>query len=141
VIAALAATAVAAAVAAQVGNAAPSKQTPFPPIAAKKAECPKSVYTAHGFFAAPVTVVIAAQKGRHPAAALLACSNAYAIALAGKKYFQKFPFEHTGEKIQVGGATYTAAVGGPDVWPPTSGPVYGWFGNGIEVLLMIPSGP
>jgi hypothetical protein len=138
VIAALTVAALAAVVAAQAVQAARPKDTPFPPIAAKKTQCPKTVYTAGGFFT--VHVVIAGQKGQHPAAALLSCSNAYAIALAGKNYFGKVPFEHTGGTIQVGGATYTAAVGGPDVWPPTSGAVYGWFGNGIEVLLMIPSG-
>jgi hypothetical protein len=40
----------------------------------------------------------------------------------------------------VGGATYTLGVGGPNILPAASGPVYGWFGNGIEVLLVIPSG-
>jgi hypothetical protein len=86
-----------------------------------------------------VTVAVAAEKGQHPSATLLTCKNAYAIALAGKGYFLKPPFR-TGETIEVAGATYTAAVGGPHVWPPASGPVYGWFGDGIEVLLMIPSG-
>ena len=83
--------------------------------------------------------MVAAEKGQHPSATLLTCSSAYAIALAGKKDFLKPPFR-TGEKIEVAGATYTLGVGGPEILPATSGPVYGWFGNGIEVLLMIPSG-
>jgi hypothetical protein len=111
--------------------------TPFPPIAAKKTSCPKVVYTIDRNYT--VHVVIAAEKGHHPSAALLTCKSAYAIALAGKKDYSKFPLD-TGKKIVVAGATYTQAVGGPDVWPPTSGPVWGWFGNGVEVLLMIPSG-
>src|SRR5580765_6169512 len=128
--------AIAASAGTQAGFAGPAP-TPFPPIAAKKTECPKVLYKVSGTYT--VKVVVAAEKGQHPSATSLTCKNAYAIALAGKRDFLKPPFR-TGERIEVAGATYTAAVGGPDVWPPTSGPVYGWFGNGIEVLLMIPSG-
>ena len=134
---ALAATFLAASIASSAGFAAAGSGTPFPPIAANKTSCPKTVYTVSKYYT--VNVVIAAQKGHHPIAALLTCASAYKIALAGKKHYSKVPFR-TGAKIVVDGATYTAAVGGPDVWPATSGPVYGWFGNGIEILLMIPSG-
>ena len=89
----------------------------------------------------PVTVIVAAEKGQHPRATLLTCSSADAIALAGRKHFLKPPF-HTGEKIKVAGATYTMGLGGREILPATSGPVYGWFGNGIEVThTIIPSGP
>jgi hypothetical protein len=111
--------------------------TPLPPISPKHTLCPKTVYTIEKYYG--VQVVVAAQKGQHPSASLLTCESAYAITLAGKKYALKMPFP-TGRKVTVGGATYTLGVGGPDVWPPASGPVYGWFGKGIEILLMIPSG-
>lgn len=117
--------------------AAPVSVTPLPAIAAKKTSCAKQLYKVSGRY--PLTVMVAAQKGHHPKAALLTCTSADAIALAGKSHFLKPPF-HTGTKIHVGGATYTLGVGGPEILPSTSGPVYGWFGNGIEVLLIIPSG-
>jgi hypothetical protein len=113
-----------------------AKDTPLPPISPKHIECPKTVYTIQKVYG--IQVVVAAEKGQHPGASLLTC--AYAIALAGKRDALKTPFP-TGRKITVGEATYTLGVGGPNIWPPASGPVYGWFGNGIEVLLMIPSGP
>jgi len=111
--------------------------TPLPPVAAKKTSCPKQLYRVSGRY--PLTVMVAAEKGRHPKASLLTCATADSIALAGKKYFSKPPF-HTGAKIKVNGAVYTLGVGGPEILPGTSGPVYGWFGNGIEVLLIVPSG-
>jgi hypothetical protein len=117
--------------------AVPVSVTPLPAIAARKTTCPKTLYKVSGRY--PVTVIVAAQKGQHPSATLLTCTSADAIALAGKKDFLKPPF-HTGQRITVGGATYTLGVGGPGILPSTSGPVYGWFGNGIEVLLRIPSG-
>jgi hypothetical protein len=109
----------------------------LPPIAAKKTSCPQKLWKVSGRY--PVTVLVAAEKGRQPSVSLLSCKSAYAIALAGKSHFLKPPF-HTGAKITAGGATYTLGVGGPNILPATSGPVYGWFGNGIEVLLLIPSG-
>jgi hypothetical protein len=111
--------------------------TPLPAIAAKKTTCPLTLYKVSGQY--PVTVMVAAEKGQRPRAALLSCENAEAIGLAGKTHFLKPPF-HTGVRIHVGGATYTLGVGGPEILPATSGAVYGWFGNGIEVLLIIPSG-
>jgi len=122
----------------QAGIASPVPNTPLPPIAARKTQCPKVLYKTSRIYG--LQVVVAAEKGQHPSPSLLTCQSAYTIALAGKKDFQKPPFR-TGQKIEVSGATYTLGVGGPDIWPPASGPVYGWFGNGIEVLLMIPSGP
>jgi hypothetical protein len=110
----------------------------LPPIAANKTTCPKELFELSGQF--PVTVMVAAEKGHHPKATLLTCRSADSIALAGKRYFLRPPSQ-TGQKIAVGGATYTLGVGGPDILPATSGPVYGWFGNGIEVLLITPSGP
>jgi hypothetical protein len=109
----------------------------LPPIAAAKTSCPRKLWKLGGRF--PVTVMVAAEKGQHPGASLLTCSSAVAIALAGKKYFLKTPVR-TGERMSVGGATYTMGVGGSEILPATSGPVYGWFGNGIEVLLIVPSG-
>jgi len=117
-----------------VGTGTP---TPLPAIVAKKTTCPKALYKLSGRY--PVTVMVAAQKGRHPSATLLTCRAAEAVALTGKAHFLKPPFR-TGAKIVVGGAAYTLGVGGPDILPATSGPVYGWFGNGIEVLLIVPSG-
>ena len=137
----VAAAAVAVVVAAGGGTqavlAAPIAETPLPAIAAKKTECPKKLFEVSGRY--PVTVEVAAQKGKHPSATLLTCTSDDAIALAGKKHFLKPPFR-TGVKIKVAGATYTLGVGGPEIDPGTSGPVYGWFGNGIEVLLIVPSG-
>jgi hypothetical protein len=130
--------AVAAAGGTEAGLAAREAETPLPPIAVKKTTCPKKLFEVSGHY--PVTVMVAAEKGHHPGAALLTCRSADAIALAGKKYFLAPPFR-TGEKIRVGGASYTMGVGGPEILPATSGPVYGWFGNGIEVLLIVPSGP
>jgi hypothetical protein len=109
----------------------------LPAIAAKKTNCPKKLYKVSGKY--PVTVIVAAEKGQHPSATLLTCRNGDAVALAGKKSFLKPPFK-TGETIRLAGATYTMGVGGPEILPSASGPVYGWFGNGIEVLLIIPSG-
>ena len=109
----------------------------LPPIAAQKTSCPKQLWKVSKIF--PVTVMVAAQKGQHPRATLLSCKSADAIALAGKSHYLKPPYR-TGAKITVGGATYTLGVGGPNILPATSGPVYGWFGNGIEVLLITPSG-
>jgi hypothetical protein len=123
--------------ASQVALAGRATETPLPLVAAKKTSCPKKLFEVSGQF--PVTVMVAAQRGRHPSASLLTCVNADAIALAGRKHFLKPPFR-TGEKITVSGATYTMGVGGPEILPATSGPVYGWFGNGIEVLLIVPSG-
>jgi hypothetical protein len=117
--------------------AAPVSGTPLPAIAAKKTTCPKTLYKVSGRY--PVTVIVGAQKGQHPSAALLTCTSADAIAVAGREDFLKPPFR-TGQKITMAGATYTLGVGGPEIIPSTSGPVYGWFGNGIEVLLRIPSG-
>jgi hypothetical protein len=124
-------------VAAQGGIAAHKTETPLPTIAAKKTSCVKKLFSLSGRY--PVTVMVAAQKGQHPSAALLTCESADAIALAGKRYYLKLPIR-TGEKITVSGAVYTMGVGGPNILPATSGPVYGWFGNGIEVLLINPSG-
>ena len=109
----------------------------LPPIAAKKTSCTQKLWKVSGRY--PVTVMVAAEKGKRPSATLLTCKSANAIALAGKNHFLKPPF-HTGAKITVAGTTYTLGVGGPNILPATSGPVYGWFGNGIEVLLIIPSG-
>jgi hypothetical protein len=117
--------------------AAPVGDTPLPAIAQKKMSCPKKLYKLSGEF--PVTVIVAAEKGQHPSAALLTCASAYAIVQAGKRHFLNPPFR-TGAKIDVAGATYTLGVGGPEILPATSGPVYGWFGNGIEVVLIVPSG-
>jgi hypothetical protein len=118
-------------------SAGAARDTPLPAIAAKKTTCPKKLYEVSGRY--PVRVIVAAQKGQHPSSILLTCTSADAIALAGKRHFLKPPFR-TGTKINVGGATYTLGVGGPEILPATSGPVWGWFGNGIEVLLIIPSG-
>jgi hypothetical protein len=123
--------------AAPMALASRAADTPLPLIAVKKTTCPKKLFDVSGRY--PVHVIVAAQKGQHPRAVMLTCANADAIALAGRKHFLKPPFE-TGEKIEVAGAAYTAGVGGPEIFPATSGPVYGWFGNGIDVLLMIPSG-
>jgi hypothetical protein len=123
--------------AAPAARASRASDTPLPLIAGKKTSCPKKLFEVSGRY--PVHVIVAAQKGQHPTSALLTCASADAIALAGRKQFLKPPFK-TGERIEVAGATYTAGVGGPEIFPATSGPVYGWFGNGIDVLLMIPSG-
>jgi hypothetical protein len=120
-----------------IGLAAPRAETPLPPIAAKKTSCTKKLFSLSGRY--PVTVMVAAQKGRHPSPALLTCKTAEAIALAGERHYLKPPIQ-TGEKITVGGAVYTMGVGGSNILLATSGPVYGWFGNGIEVLLINPSG-
>jgi hypothetical protein len=132
-----AAAALAASLAAQAAVATRDADTPLPAIAAKKTNCPKKLFELSGRY--PVTVMVAAEKGRHPSAALLTCRTADAIALAGKRYYREPPIQ-TGETIDVAGATYTMGVGGPDILPATSGPVYGWFGNGIEVLLINPTG-
>lgn len=123
--------------AAFVASVAAAPEIPLPPIAAKKTTCSKPLWKLNGDL--PVTVMVAAEKGQHPTAALLTYSSADAIALAGKRYFLKTPVR-TGERISVGGATYTMGVGGSNILPATSGPVYGWFGDGIEVLLIVPSG-
>jgi hypothetical protein len=117
--------------------AAASPETQLPAIASKKTSCPRELYRVSGKY--PVTVMFAAENGHHPTARILGCTNAYAIALAGKNDFRTLPF-HTGKQIMVAGATYTLGVGGSEILPATSGPVYGWFGNGIEVLLIVPSG-
>jgi hypothetical protein len=118
--------------------AAPASETPLPAIAGKKTTRPKELFKLSGQYA--VTVMVAAQKGHHPSATLLTCRSADSIALAGKRFFLTPP-SRTGQKIVVAGATYTLGVGGPNILPATSGPVFGWFGNGIEVLLITPSGP
>jgi hypothetical protein len=129
--------AAAAVASAQAALARPAPVTQLPPIAAKKLTCPKRLYDFNVYY--PVTTMVAAEKGRHPSAILLTCQTAGAIALAGKSHFLKLPVR-TGVKITVAGAVYTLGTGGPSILPATSGPVYGWFGNGIEVLLIVPSG-
>ena len=122
---------------AEAAIASATPVTQLPPIAAKKTTCEKQLNKVEGQF--PLTTTVDAEKGQHPTASLLTCNTADAIALAGKQHFLKLPFK-TGAKIEVAGATYTMGVGGPNILPATSGPVYGWFENGIEVLLIIPSG-
>ncbi len=119
------------------GVAKSSQALPAP--AGKLSQCHKVLLKVAGRL--PVTTDYAAQKGRHPARALLSCLNADAVALAGKRYYRQYPFG-VGKKIKVGKVTYTmgvlhsASLGGK----PVSGPVYGWAGGGVDIFLMNPGG-
>lgn len=124
------------------GLAAPGlakRSQTLPAPVGKLSRCHKVLFKVGGRL--PVTTDYAAQRGGHPAKALLSCSNADAVALAGKRYYRQYPFG-VGRKIKVGKVTYTmgvlrgASLGGR----PLSGPVYGWGGGGVDIFLINPSG-
>jgi len=87
----------------------------------------------------PVHTAFATQTHKHPAKALLSCSNADAVAKAGKADYHAYPFG-LGKKVHVNGVTYTmgrtANIGGQ----PSSGPIYGWAGGGVVIYLLNPTG-
>lgn len=77
----------------------------------------------------------------HPAKALRSCSNANAVAKAGKRYYRAYPFG-LGKKVHVGRVTYTMGrnTSGSLDGKPTSGPIYGWSGGGVVIYLLSPTG-
>lgn len=64
------------------------------------------------------------------------CTNSTAVARKGKKYFNNYPFG-VGKKVTVSGVTYTLEEthGGSYDGHPLSGPMYGWVGGGVVILL------
>jgi hypothetical protein len=82
-----------------------------------------------------VSVQVAPLEGKHPSATLLTCKHAAAVALAGKKDYDKRPFG-LGKKIKVAGATYE--LGATHLFMANA-PTYGWWGDGIEIYLDNPT--
>ena len=109
------------------------------PATGKLTTCHTTLYKLGGRL--EVHTAFATQKHKHPPKALLSCRNANAVGKAGKRYYQSDPVG-LGKKVHVGGVTYTmgrnatGSVGGM----PTSGPVYGWSGDGVVIFLLNPSG-
>ena len=106
----------------------------LPAAAGKLTRCHKTLYKVGSL---PVSTEFAATKGGHPSSGLLTCSNANAVALAGKKYYAKYPFG-VGKQVKVGGVTYTLdkSVGGSWGGLALSGPLYGWAGGGVVIALV-----
>ena len=134
---ALVATAALAGIATPTALAAPSHN--LPAAGNKLTTCHTTLFKVAGRL--PVNTAFATQKHKHPAKALLSCSNANAVAKAGKRDYQTFPFG-LGKKVRVAGVTYTmgrdatGTLGGM----PTSGPIYGWSGGGVLIYLLNPTG-
>jgi hypothetical protein len=110
-----------------------SSQT-LPAATGKLKICTKTLFKVGGRLR--VTVDVGAQKRKHPPKSALSCTNAQAVALAGKKYYRKYPFG-LGKKIKVSGQTYTM---GRAVLAGASGPTYGWAGDRIVVYLINATG-
>jgi hypothetical protein len=110
--------------------AAPALATPTSglPTSGKLASCKATVFDAFGV---PVTVQYGSEKGKHPAKSVLSCTNADAVAKAGKKAVLKADGK-TGAKVTVGGVRYTLEkyfLGG-------ASDVYTWVGGGVAIYLL-----
>jgi hypothetical protein len=127
----------AAALFAATGSALAKVEHRLPAGSGKLTTCHKKLFKVGGVL--PVSTAFAVQKGKHPAKALLTCTSADKVAVAGKKYYSKSPFG-VGKKIKVAGVTDTMGVATSLDGKPTSGPIYGWAGGGIVIDLMNPTG-
>jgi hypothetical protein len=109
-------------------------KTPALPPSGKLTKCHQTVYKMDNRY--PVKTDYGKQKGQHPKQSLLSCKNSDAVAAKGKKYFDKTPFG-VGKKVQVSGVTYTLEEthGASYDGHPLSGPMYGWVGGGVVILL------
>ena len=107
------------------------------PAAGKLTTCHTTLFKVGGRL--PVYTAFATQKHKHPAKALLSCSNANAVAKAGKRYYHTYPFG-LGKKVHVDGVTYTMGRTATLDGGPTSGFIYGWAGDGVVIYLMNPTG-
>jgi hypothetical protein len=109
----------------------------LPASAGRIHTCHTTLYKVSGRL--PVHTEFATRKGAPPAMTAFTCTDANAVARAGKRFYDKPPF-HTGKKVKVAGVTYTlgftTSVGGK----PASGPIYGWSGGGMIVYLINPTG-
>jgi hypothetical protein len=110
--------------------AAPALATPTSglPTSGKLASCKAKVFDAFGV---PVTAQYGSEKGKHPAKSLLSCTNADAVAKAGKREVLTADGK-TGAKVTVGGVRYTLEkyfLGG-------ASDVYTWVGGGIAIYLL-----
>jgi hypothetical protein len=98
------------------------------PTSGKLTSCKAKVFDAFGV---PVTVKYGSEKGKHPAKSVLSCTNADAVAKAGKQDVLKADGK-TGAKVSVGGAKYTLEkyfLGG-------ASDVYTWVGAGVAIYLL-----
>jgi hypothetical protein len=98
------------------------------PTSGKLTSCKAKVFSAFGV---PVTVQYGSEKGKHPAKSVLSCTNADAVAKAGKRDVLKADGK-TGAKVTVGGVRYTLEkyfLGG-------ASDVYTWVGGGVAIYLL-----
>jgi hypothetical protein len=104
------------------------------PPSGKLTTCQKVVYKIGGSYR--VSTAYAKEKGKHPAKSLLNCAHSNKVALKGKRYYSHYPFG-VGKKIRVSGVTYTLdeSYGATYDGKPLSGPIYGWVGGGVVIVL------
>jgi hypothetical protein len=104
------------------------------PPSGKLTTCHSVVYRIGGTY--KVSTSYGKEKGKHAASSRLSCSHANNVALKGKRYFSHYPFG-VGKKVRVAGVTYTLdeSYGGRYDGQPTSGPLYGWVGGGVVIVL------
>ena len=104
------------------------------PPSGKLTTCHKVVYKIGGSYR--VSAAYAHEKGKHPARSLLNCHRSNKVALQGKRYYSHYPFG-VGKKIHVAGVTYTLdeSHGATYDGKPTAGPIYGWVGGGVVIVL------
>jgi len=98
------------------------------PSTGKLTTCKTKVFTAFGV---PVNTQYGKEKGKHPAQSLLSCTNANAVARAGKADVLKADGK-TGAKLTHAGVRYTLQkyeLGG-------AAPVYTWVGGGVVIYLL-----
>jgi hypothetical protein len=107
------------------------------PAAGKLTTCHPTLFKVGGRL--PVHTAFAIQSKKHPAKALRTCRNANAVAKAGKRYYQSYPFG-LGKKVHVKGITYTMGRTAMVDGKPASGLIYGWSGGGVVIYLMNPTG-
>jgi hypothetical protein len=98
------------------------------PTSGKLVSCKAKVFDAFGV---PVTVQYGSEKGKHPTKSVLSCTNADAVAKAGKRDVLKADGK-TGAEIKVGSVRYTLGkyfLGG-------ASDVYTWVGGGVAIYLL-----
>jgi hypothetical protein len=98
------------------------------PTSGKLTSCKTKLFDAFGV---PVSAQYASEKGKHPAKSVLSCTNADAVARAGKQDVLKADGK-TGAKVTVGGVRYTLEkyfLGG-------ASDTYTWVGGGVAIYLL-----
>jgi hypothetical protein len=98
------------------------------PTSGKLTSCKTKVFVAFGV---PVSTRYGTEKGKHPTKSVLSCTNADAVAKAGKQIVLKADGK-TGAKITVGGVKYTLEkyfLGG-------AAATFTWVGGGVAIALI-----